>query len=76
MRLCVYWVGEDCQQLGGGKDIWYDYCKYEWVQMPDEGILLVLGPPKGTKMSPPGFSLVPLQESTEHTTSYEWQGPN
>jgi hypothetical protein len=75
MRLCKYWDGVDCQQIGGGKESWYDYCKKEWVQMPDEGILIVVGPPKGLKLPPPGFHLAPLTRSTDGTTSYEFQEP-
>lgn len=75
MRLCVYWEGVDCQKPGGGKDDWYDFCKKEWVQMPNEGILIVLGPPKGIKLPPPGISLFALKRSTEGTTVYDMQVP-
>jgi hypothetical protein len=73
MRLCVYWVGVDCQLSGGGQDSWYDFCKKEWVQIPGEGILLVLGPPKDIKLQPPEISLFALQRSTEGTSVYNLQ---
>jgi hypothetical protein len=73
MRLCVYWEGIDCQITGGGQDRWYDFCKKEWVQIPGEGVLLVLGPPKDVKLQPPGISLFALQRSTEGTRGYELQ---
>lgn len=75
LRLCVYWEGVGCLTSGGGKDDWYDFCKKEWVQMPNEGILVVLGPPKGIKLPGPGISLFALQRSTESTTVYEIQQP-
>lgn len=75
MRLCVYWEGVDCQIASGSKDDWYDFCKKEWVQMPNEGVLIVLGPPKGMKLPPPAISLFALQRSTESTNAYEKQIP-
>ena len=73
MRLCVYWDVIDCQQVGGGKTVWYDFCEKEAVQMPGEGILMVIGPPKGLKLPPSDVSLFPLQGYTEGTISYEFQ---
>jgi hypothetical protein len=75
MRLCAYWEGADCRIAGGGKDDWYDFCRKEWVQMPNEGILIVLGPPKGMKLPSPAISLFALQRSTEGTRGYEKQTP-
>ena len=73
MRLCVYWEGMDCQITGEGKSYWYDFCKKEWLQTPGEGVLLVLGPPKGIKLPPPGISLFALGKSTDGVTVYELQ---
>jgi len=75
MRLCVYWDGYDCQKIGGTTDEWYDFCKQEWVKMPLEGILIVLGPPKGMKLPSTDISLFALQRSTDYATGYAKQMP-
>jgi len=38
---------------GGGSDLWFDFCEERLVQMRDEVILLVLGVPPNSFVSPP-----------------------
>lgn len=71
MHLCAYWTEMDCQEAGGGDLIWYDFCKEEWIKMPNEGVLIVLGSPKGFKPPPRAMHLVLLQKYTIGVMSYE-----
>ncbi len=73
MRLCVYWQGADCENIGGGNDEWFDFCKKEWVKMPNKGILIVLGTPKELNLPAQQISLFALQRSTEDVTGYNLQ---
>jgi hypothetical protein len=76
MRMCVYWLGMDCDQLGSGDAYWMDYCRDdEWVQTPGEGVLILLGTPDGYVQPPRGFDLVSLQKSTIGVTVYRLQEP-
>jgi hypothetical protein len=46
MRLCFY--SGSCTMVGGGSgkdDKYYDDCQRQWILMPGEGVLLVLGRP-------------------------------
>jgi hypothetical protein len=71
MRLCVYWEGMDCTQPGGGDFKWLDYCTNEWINMPNQGIMIVLS----SVHSPRKMQLVSLQKSSEGITVYEFIRP-
>jgi hypothetical protein len=75
MHLCAYWVEMDCHEVGGGDLIWYDPCKKVWIKMPDEGVLIVIGAPKGFKPPPRGFSLVLPRKFTIGSMFYELKEP-
>ena len=75
MRLCVYWPQADCAQPGGGESDCYDFCSEEWMQMNNEGILLVLGPPEKITLPSPSVSLFALTKSTESAVAYTNQSP-
>ncbi len=75
MRLCVYWEGIDCSQIGGAESEWLDFCDGKWTKMPGEGILIVMGTPDGFIQPPRGISLFALQKHLEGATSYELQQP-
>lgn len=67
MRLCAYVGGYiDCNVVGGGEATqWYDLCRETWVLMPGEGVLAVLGTPKGFIPPPRGIRLALFQRSTD-----------
>lgn len=44
MRLCVYWSGVSCGLIGGGNQDWYDFCTEEWIETPNEGVLIIMPP--------------------------------
>jgi hypothetical protein len=69
MRLCVYWQGIECDKIGGGDHNWYDFCQSEWIKMPGEGILMVLGSPKGSPTIS-SVNLIALTKSTDYATGY------
>ncbi|NMC34696.1 MAG: hypothetical protein GYA36_19915 [Veillonellaceae bacterium] len=71
MRLCVYWEGIDCQQIGGGDIQWFNYCDEEWVKIPNEGILIALH----SNHSSRGIELVALQKRSEGVTVYSFVDP-
>jgi hypothetical protein len=76
MRMCVYWLGMDCDQLGSGDAYWMNYCRDdEWMQTPGEGVLILLGTPDQFEQPPLGFNLVGLQKSTIGVTVYRFQEP-
>lgn len=72
MRLCAYGGGEiiSCDVVGGGESeksgYWYDFCSRKWVRMPGEGILIVLGTPKGFIAPPHGITLNLLRKGEDH----------
>lgn len=68
MRLCVYWDLLECSQTAGYGREWYDFCQDKWVVLENEGILIVMGPPKG--MDYEEIHLVSLKKSTFGVTSY------
>lgn len=65
MHLCVYHIGRDCKVEGGGPGAWYDFCEKRSVLMPGEGILPVLGTPKGLVQPPRGIFLVPFDKDPD-----------
>jgi hypothetical protein len=71
MRLCVYFSGIDCEQVGGGEHNWNDFCQDEWVQTPGEGVLMVLGVPEQFIQPPRGMELVALGKHLEGVTYYQ-----
>lgn len=79
MRLCAYAGGYiDCEVVGGGDSPeakWYDFCKKEWIQMPGEGVLIVMGSPQGFVQPPRGLDLVLLQRG-EDIWSYGLKEPS
>lgn len=70
MRLCVYWSGVSCGTVGGGDQDWYDFCKEEWVETPDEGVMIIMGPPRGFEHIEDQIRLFALQKGTETTNIY------
>jgi hypothetical protein len=79
MRLCAYGSGEKapCDQVGGGtgnSGVWYDPCAEEWVPMPNEGILIVVGEPEGYDSLPRGIKLFLLQKGDD-TWAYRLSEP-
>lgn len=75
MRLCAYWPSMDCQELGGGDIYWYDFCQEQWLQTPNEGIIMVLGIPKRFTQTPRGIDLFLLRKFSESAWKYELQQP-
>ena len=69
MRLCAYAGGYiDCAVVGGGDSPeaqWYDPCQETWVNMPGEGILIVLGSPEGIIPPPRGIKLILFQRGED-----------
>ena len=68
MRLCAYGGGEiiGCDQVGGGdNNYWYDFCQDDWVMMPGEGVLIVVGVGKEFVQPPRGFNLILLQKGED-----------
>lgn len=86
MRLCGY-VPDliDCEQVGGGEEdwdafnqnYWHDFCRDEFILMPDGGILMVLGVPEDPKLSSPprGINLWLPLISPESPWAYTLQEP-
>jgi len=75
MRMCVYFDGMDCEQVGGGEHYWKDFCRDEWIQTPGEGVLMVLGVPERVIQPPRGFELVALGKHIEGVAFYQLQEP-
>jgi hypothetical protein len=75
MRLCAYWTEMECSEEGGGNLIWYDPCKGAWFKMPNEGVLIALGYPKGFEPPPRGFELHLPRKSTLGAMHYRFAGP-
>lgn len=70
MRLCVYsLMSDDCQRVGGGKVRWYDDCEQRFLEMPEEGILMVLGVPQPFVQPPRGIILFPMSGSPDWSGS-------
>lgn len=65
----------DRDEIGGGKRNWYDPCQKEWVEMPGEGILTVLGVPSRFTQPERGFNLVALTHSLDSGTAYRFKEP-
>jgi len=70
MRLCVYWNGIDCddERIEGRR--FYDFCEDEWIELENEGIIMVLGPVPGFDHPDDQIRLVTLMLSTEGATLY------
>lgn len=75
MRMCVYWSGVECDQVGGGDFWWYDFCQEKSVKIPNEGVLIVLGFPEEIAKMQIGFNLFAFQVHTEETTVYQLRKP-
>ena len=75
MRMCVYWSHKDCNQQGGGETRWYDFCQDEWIQTPDDGVLMVLGVPDRFTQPSRGIELVAFKIHTIGVTYYQLQEP-
>jgi hypothetical protein len=70
MRLCAYGGGEiaACNQIGGGtgnSGYWYDPCRDTWLQMPGEGVLIVVGPTPGFQPPARGIHLFLLMKGED-----------
>jgi hypothetical protein len=70
MRLCVYWEGYDCSQLGDRVANVYDPCQKEPVKMQGEGILIVQGYSKPLI----NLKLLPMEISIEGGNAYSYIG--
>ncbi len=75
MHLCAYWPEMDCAQAGGGDLLWYDSCTEHWIKMPNEGVLIVLGFPKGFKPPPRSITLNLPSKSTVGSMQYKLSEP-
>jgi hypothetical protein len=77
MRLCASNPDFGCENVGGGGT---DFCRGKWINMENEGVLIVLGLPKSfiqteTNQTPsPGVSLW-LPSGSENTWIYAKQKP-
>ena len=70
MRLCVYWDGIDCDEDKIEGKRFYDFCEDEWIELKNEGILIVLGPPTGFDHPDDQITFVALMKSTHRATGY------
>ena len=82
MKMCVYWLGMDCESNEGGDQVWHGedhwlaFCRGdEWVNTPGEGVLILLGTKEEFVQPPRGFELVSLGKSTIGVTVYKLQEP-
>ena len=57
MRLCVAEPELDCEQPGGGQEIWHSVCDNRSGLLINEGILAVIGPVEGFDNPPRGITL-------------------
>ena len=86
-RVCAYWPDISCDQVGGGEGYWDDFCYGEvtkvpgggviqgkGVQMPGEGIMLVMGAPK-TPQFPQGINLTLLARGMYATWTFFPRNP-
>ncbi len=86
-RVCAYWPDISCDQVGGGEDYWDDFCfggvtevpgggviQGRGVQMPGEGILLVMGVPRTTQF-PQGINLTLLARGMYATWTFSPRSP-
>lgn len=71
LRVCAYFREMDCDVVGGGEGIWYDFCQEKWFPMSGEGTLMVLGVGEDFKQPPRGIELVLLSKYIESTWRYE-----
>ncbi len=75
MHLCAYWPEMDCAEVGGGERIWFDSCTEDWIKMPNEGVLIVLGSGKGFMPPPRGITLNLPRKFTIGSMQYKLQEP-
>lgn len=81
-RVCAYWTEIGCDQVGGGKEYWTDFCQGtgtevpgggvldgKGMQMPNEGILLIMGAPR-TAEFPQGVNLTLLKRGIYATWTF------
>jgi hypothetical protein len=86
-RVCAFWPDISCDQVGGGEGYWTDFCQEartkvpgggvtqgKGVQMPGEGILLVMGAPRTTQF-PQGINLTLLAHGMYATWTFFPRNP-
>ncbi len=71
MRLCAYYSGISCSQVGGEESLWLDPCENKWVKMQNEGILII----RGSSWPRTQLRLVTLIKSSDSSGGfYEYVG--